>query len=292
MARRLPPLTSLRAFDAAARHLSLTRAAKELSVTHGAVSRQVLALEDLLGEQLFERRPRGLALTPAGRTLAAGTQEAFARLATAIESVTTRSGPRAVSITTIASVAARWLVPRMIRFQRQHPDLDLRVTTSTRVVDLRREGVDLAIRYGRGLWPGMHIVRLFEPREFPVCAPSLGARLRSAEDLAKVTLLHDMTIDRWGAWLKVAGVPESVARKGPVFEDMNVVLQAAIEGEGVALASPTMVKADLDAGRLVRPFDLDVTVDRSYYAVCPPERLVDPAVRAVMEWLIGEAGET
>lgn len=289
---RALPLNALRAFDAAARHLSLTRAAKELSVTHGAVSRQVLALEERLGETLFQRTPRGLALTRAGQTLAAGTQEAFARLGQAIEAATSHSGPRAVSITTIASVAARWLVPRSIRFARQHPDLDLRVTTSTRVVDLRKEGVDLAIRYGRGQWPGMHTVRLFEPREFPVCAPKLAARLKSADDLAKVTLLHDMTIDRWGAWLKVAGVPETVARKGPVFEDMNVVLQAAIEGEGVALASPTMVKADLDAGRLVRPFDLDVTVDRSYYAVVPPERLVDPDVRAVLEWLVAEAEET
>lgn len=291
MARALP-LNALRAFDAAARHLSFTRAAKELSVTHGAVSRQVLALEERLGETLFQRTPRGLALTRAGQTLAVGTNEAFARLATAIEAATNHSGPRAVSITTLASVAARWLVPRSIRFARQHPDLDLRVSTSTRVVDLRREGVDLAIRYGRGQWPGMHSVRLFEPREFPVCSAAYAAKLREPADLAKVTLLHDMTIDRWGAWLKVAGVPETVARKGPVFEDMNVVLQAAIEGEGVALASVTMVKADLDAGRLVRPFDLDVTVDRSYYAVCAPERLVDPDVRAVMEWLVEEAEET
>jgi len=286
------PLNALRAFDAAARHLSLTRAAKELSVTHGAVSRQVLALEERLGEQLFERTPRGLTLTPAGRTLAAGTHEAFGRLTTALEAVASRHGPRVVSITTLASIAARWLVPRMIRFQRLHPDLDLRVSTNTRAVDLRKENIDLGIRYGRGVWPGLHTVRLFDPHEFPVCAPKLVPQLRRPEDLAKLTLLHDMTIDRWAAWLRVAGVDESLARKGPVFEDMNVVLQAAIEGEGVALASLTMVKADLVAQRLVRPFDLELTVDRSYYAVCAPERLSDPDVRAVMEWLIEEAEET
>ena len=291
MARALP-LNALRAFDAAARHLSLTRAAKELSVTHGAVSRQVLALEDLLGEALFVRMPRGLALTPAGRTLAAGTQEAFARLSASLDAVTRRQGPRAVSITTLSSIAARWLVPRMIRFQRLHPDLDLRVSTSTRLVDLKRENIDLALRYGRGQWPGLHAVRLFEPQEFPVCAPKLVPQLRRPEDLAKLTLLHDMTTDRWAAWLRVAGVPEQLAHKGPVFEDMNVVLQAAIEGEGVALASLTMVKADLVAQRLVRPFDLELKVDRSFYAVCAPERLADPDVRAVLEWLIGEAEET
>ena len=286
------PLNALRAFDAAARHLSLTRAAKELSVTHGAVSRQVLALEQRLGEKLFVRTPRGLALTQAGRTLAVGTQEAFAKLQASLEAVTSHRGPRVIAISTLASVAARWLVPKMIRFQRHHPDLDLRVTTSTRLVDLRREGVELAIRYGTGQWPGLHAVRLFEPREFPVCAPKLARQLHSPAELAKHTLLHDMNTTRWAGWLRVAGVSESLARKGPVFEDMNVVLQAAIEGEGVALASQTMVKADLDAGRLVKPFDLELPVELSYWAVCEPESLKDPDVRAVMEWLVEEAGET
>jgi LysR family glycine cleavage system transcriptional activator len=291
MARALP-LNALRAFDAAARHLSLTGAAKELSVTHGAVSRQVLALEQRLGEPLFVRTARGLVLTAAGRTLAAGTHEAFHKLETSLEAVASHRGPKVIAISTLASVAARWLVPKMIRFQRQRPDLDLRVTTSSRLIDLRREGVDLAIRYGAGQWPGLHAVRLFEPREFPVCAPQVARQLHSPAELAEHTLLHDMNTTRWAGWLKVAGVSEALARKGPVFEDMNVVLQAAIEGEGVALASQTMVKADLDAGRLVKPFDLELPVELSYWVVCAPEALKDPDVGAVLEWLVEEAAET
>lgn len=286
---RLPSLLSLRAFDVAARHLSLSAAARELSVTHGAVSRQVQRLEDRLGERLFERTSRGLKLTAVGRTLALGTQEAFARLATAVDAVGMRRGQRVVTISTLASLAARWLVPRMIRFQRLHPDLDLRVSTNTRVVDLERESIDLAVRYGRGPWPGLHQLQLFKPREYPVCAPRLAKVLCSPADLSRVTLLHDMTSERWAGWLRAAGQPESLARAGPVFEDMNVVLQAAIEGEGVALAFSAMVKGDLDGARLIKPFSVEVPVDRTFHVVCRPERMSDPAVRAVVEWLVEEA---
>jgi LysR family glycine cleavage system transcriptional activator len=295
MARRLPPLTSLRAFDAAARHLNLTAAAKELHVTHGAVSRQVQQLEDYLGRNLFERLPRGLRLTPDGRLLAEGTRDAFQRLTDAVELLGTPERVETITISTLPSLAARWLVPRTARFQKEHPGYELRVSTTTRLVDFRSEDIDLAIRYGRGDWPGLHVMHMFTPKEAPVCAPQFikgKDALKTPADLKRVTLLHDMTTRHWMQWLELAGVKGIDARKGPVYEDMNVVIQAAIEGQGVALASNAMVFHDLAAGRLVRPFALELPVERTFYAVCPTNRVNLPHVRALLDWLAREAAAT
>ena len=290
--RDLPPLNALRAFDAAARHLSLTRAAQELHVTHGAVSRQIKELEGFFGRPLFLRRPRGLELTSEGRLLAYTSSRMFEELRDAVRSLRDVRQAGVITVSTVASLAARWLVPRIAAFQAKFPDTEVRVGTTPQLVDFRRDGVDLALRYGRGGWPGVYSERLFAPREFPVCAPSLlqGARaLRTPDDLAHFPLIHDMGFGNWSQWLAAAGAKQVDPPRGLVLQDMNVVLQAAIEGQGVALASMPLVHADLKAGRLVRPFTVDIPVELSFYIVCEHGREKSPELAPFLAWLREEA---
>jgi LysR family glycine cleavage system transcriptional activator len=293
--RNLPPLNALKAFDAAARHASFSKAAVELHVTHGAVSRQVRQLEEFLGNELFHRMPRGLQLTARGREFAFGVQGAFEQIRETVAAVRVTQERQVVTVSTLASLAARWLVPRLHRFQKAHPETEIRLSTSPQLANFDRDGIDLAIRYGRGQWTGVTAVRLFTPVEFPVCAPSLlkGAHpLRTPADLKHVPLLHDTTHRHWQQWLELAGATEVDWREGLVVEDMNVLIQAAIEGQGVALASEPLAQAELVAGRLVRPFDLELPVQLAFYAVYPRHRGQDAAVQAVAEWLQDEAKNT
>src|SRR5579864_9275074 len=255
--RDLPPPNALKAFEAAARHGNLSKAAIELHVTHGAVSRQVRQLEDFLGCELFHRLPRGLQLTARGREFALGVQGAFEQIRDAVEAVRVSHERTVVTVSTLASLAARWLVPRLHRFQKAHPRLEIRLSTSPQLANFDRDGIDLAIRYGRGRWPGVVASRLFTPLEFPVCAPRFlegKTPLRAPQDLARTPLLHDTTHRHWQQWLELAGVRGVDAHQGLVVEDMNVLIQAAIEGQGVALASAPLVQAEIAAGRLVQPF--------------------------------------
>jgi len=293
--RKLPPLNALKAFEAAAREASLSRAAQELHVTHGAVSRQVRQLEDFLGCELFHRLPRGLQLTARGREFAFGIQAAFEQIHGSVAAVRVTQERRVVTVSTLASLAARWLVPRLHRFQKAHPETEIRMSTSPQLANFDRDGIDLAIRYGRGQWPGVTTLRLFAPVEFPVCAPSLlkGTHpLRKPGDLKHVPLLHDTTHRHWQQWLELAGVTDVNWREGLVVEDMNVLIQAALEGQGVVLASEPLVQAEIAAGRLVRPFELELPVQLAFYAVYPRNRNQDAAVQAVAEWLQEEAKNT
>lgn len=293
--RNLPPPNTLKAFDAASRHGSFSKAAVELHVTHGAVSRQVQQLEEFLGCELFHRLPRGLQLTARGREFAFGVQAAFDQIRDAVEAVRVDHERHIITVSTLASLAARWLVPRLHRFQNAHPELEIRLSTSPQLTNFDRDGIDLAIRYGRGRWPGVAALRLFTPVEFPVCAPKLltGAHpLRTPQDLKYTSLLHDTTHRHWQQWLELAGVRGVDAHEGMVVEDMNVLIQAAIEGQGVALASEPLVQAELAAGRLVKPFDIDLPVELAFYAVYPKSRGQDPSVQALVEWLQQEAQGT
>ncbi|MBW3567128.1 MAG: transcriptional regulator GcvA [Proteobacteria bacterium] len=290
--RDLPPLNALRAFDAAARHLSLTRAASELHVTHGAVSRQVKDLEAFFGRQLFERRPRGLELTSEGRMLAFTAGKMFEDLRHTVRSLRDVRQPGIITVSTVPSLAARWLVPRLAAFQERWPGREIRVGTTKQLVNFSRDQVDVALRYGRGGWRGVHYERLFSPREFPVCAPALlsGEKsLRQPVDLQNFTLIHDMGFGNWAQWLAAAGAKQVDVPRGLVLQDMNVVLQAAIEGQGVALASLPLVYADLRAGRLVRPFTVDIPVELSFYIVCESGREHSPELQPFLEWLRREA---
>lgn len=286
------PVGPLRAFDVAARTLNLSAAAEEMNVTHAAVSRQVKQLEERLGVKLFERLPRGLRLTAHGALLAEGTREAFDRLANALEDVSVPAVRRKLTISTFASLSARWLMPRVQSFAERFPNVDLQVLTSTRLVDFAREDVDIGIRFGSGNYPGLHVAPLFQPRDIVVCSPSLlkkGRKLDRPADLNNFSLLHDDTYESWERWLSAAGIKGVNPRRGVICGDRNSMLQAALEGQGVAIASGVFVANELASGRLVQVFSDAVRSEFAIYAVCVPRRLNDPLVSGALEWLAAEA---
>lgn len=298
MKQRLPPLNGLRAFAAAARHLSLTRAAEELHVTPAAVSHQVKGLEAHLGVKLFRRANRSLLLTDAGQACLPGLLEGFERLAQAVEAVHAcdQSGPLTVSVA--PSFGAKWLVTRLDRFRHKYPGYDVRLDASMRLVDLVREGVDVAVRYGAGGYAGMRVDRLMEEVAVPVCSPRLlegDDPLREPADLCRHTLLHhtpphnDDSFPDWRMWLRAAGVATCDLSRGPTFTLASMAVEAAIDGQGVALVGDVLVADDIAAGRLVRPFELGFAVDFAYYVVCPLATAERPRVVAFREWLLEEA---
>ena len=286
------PIGPLRAFDVAARHLNLSAAAQEMNVTHAAVSRQVKQLEERLGVKLFERLPRGLKLTAHGALLAEGTRQAFDRLASAVEDVSIPAVRRKLTISTFASFAARWLMPRIGGFSELFPDADLQVITDARLVDFAREDVDIGIRFGSGKYPGLHVIPLFKPQEIVVCAPELlkrGPPIRQYSDIKHYTLLHDDSHRSWIRWLDRVGAKGVNPRRGIICVDRNSMLQAALAGQGLALASEVFAAADLEAGRLVKVFDVEVASPYAIYAVCLPRRLNDPIISGALDWLQREA---
>jgi LysR family glycine cleavage system transcriptional activator len=298
MERHLPPLNGLRAFEAAARHLSLTRAAEELHVTPAAISHQVKGLESYLGVKLFRRANRSLLLTDAGQACLPGLRQGFDRLAEAIEAVRARdeSGPFTVSVP--PSFGAKWLVTRLDRFTRKHPGYDVRLDASMRLVDLLREGVDIAVRYGSGHYEGMRVDCLMSEVAIPVCSPRLlegNPPLRVPEDLCRHTLLHhtapyqDDNYPDWRMWLQAAGVTSCDLGRGPTFSMASMAVQAAVDGQGVALVGNVLVADDIAAGRLVRPFELSFPVQFAYYIVSPLITAERHRVVAFREWLLEEA---
>jgi LysR family glycine cleavage system transcriptional activator len=286
------PVGPLRAFDVAARNLNLSAAAEEMNVTHAAVSRQVKQLEERLGVKLFERLPRGLKLTVHGALLAEGTREAFDRLATALEDVSAPAVRRKLTVSTFSSLASRWLMPRLQAFSALFPETDLQVLTTARIVDFAREDVDIAIRFGGGQYPGLHVVPLFKPKEIAIASPELlrrGPPLETLADLKQHTLLHDDSHRAWVRWLDASGAKGVNARRGIICGDRNSMLQAALAGQGVALASEVFVAGELEAGRLVKLFDVEVAMEFAIYAVCLPRRLNDPLISGAIDWLVREA---
>jgi LysR family transcriptional regulator, glycine cleavage system transcriptional activator len=291
MPRRLPPLNALPSFEAAARHLSFSRAADELRVTHGAVSRAVRNLEDHLGVQLMIRASRSVRLTPVGASFAAEIRDVLEHLAAATSAATGQTSG-IVSVSTIDSFAARWLMPRLFRFRQGHRDIDVRVATSERLADFVGDGIDIAIRCGGGQYPGLSAELLMKEDHFPVCSPRLrkGRRpLRTPADLARHTLLHDVFAVDWAIWLHNAGIDNVDPRRGPTFLSSDHAIQAAVRGEGVVLGRSALVADELAAGRLVRPFELSLPAGFAYYVVYPQRALQRPCVRAFRDWLIAEA---
>jgi LysR family transcriptional regulator, glycine cleavage system transcriptional activator len=296
MARHLPPLNALRAFEAAARHLSFTKAARELHVTQAAVSHQIKGLEEYLGVPLFHRHRKAVLLTEAGQLCLPGLRDGFDRLAAAVDSIRNLDSANVLTVTTPPSFAAKWLVPHLDQFRKAHPDFEVRIDASTNLVDFERENVDVAIRYGSGSYPGLESELLFEIEVFPVCSPRLckGRHgLRTPPDLKFHTLLHTEWRARgeepdWRMWLLAAGAADVDWTRGPQFNDVTVAIQAAIEGQGVALGRGALVAADLKAGRLVRPFKLSVAGRFRYYLVYPAAALKRPKVAAFRDWLLRE----
>lgn len=290
----LPSLNGLRAFEAVARLSSFTLAAAELNVTQTAVSHQIRRLEDELGIKLFVRRHRTLALTREAEDYLPSVRGAFEDLRRATARLTRTENEGRLTVSTTASLATKWLVSRVAAFQDAHPGLEVRITTSNHLVDFRREEVDLAVRYGHGNWPGLRAHWLMAERIFPVCSPALprGAEpLREPADLARHTLLHTSAYrDEWGLWLTAAGLPQSIAaRRGMTFDMGFLAIQAAIEGLGVAMGRLHYVEADMDAGRLIAPFDTVVPQDAGYYVVSPERDADTPRIALFRDWLIASA---
>jgi len=291
MARRLPPLNALPSFEAAARHLSFSRAADELRVTHGAVSRAVRNLEDHLGVRLMIRATRSVRLTPIGAAYAAEIRDALEHL-TAATSAASGQLSGILNVSTIDSFAARWLMPRLSRFRQANADIDVRVATSERLANFVSDGIDIAIRCGGGKYPGLSAELLMNEDHFPVCSPELlkgRPALRTPADLARHTLLHDVFTVDWAMWLRSAGIDDIDAHRGPTFLSSDHTIQAAIRGEGIALGRSALVADDLASGRLVRPFKLSLPAGFAYYVVCPPHALQRPNIKAFRDWLLAEA---
>lgn len=290
MKRSLPPLNGLRAFEAAARHMSFTDAAEELSVTQAAISHQVRGLEQRLGLKLFVRRNRSLLLSEAGQAYLPSVRAAFDQLNEATEKLLQKDKGGNLTVTTTSSFAVKWLVPRLGGFQRSHPEIDVRISTGTSLVDFSREDVDIGIRYGRGQWGNLTAERLVAEDVMPVCAPSLlkGPNgLRKPADLKRFTLLHIGNFpDDWQVWLTAAGVKGVDASRGVSFDFALAAYQAAMDGLGVALGRNPLVEPDLKAGRLVVPFEFKRSSDFAYYLVYPPEAIRRRKIKAFRDWII------
>lgn len=298
MNSHLPPLSALRAFEAAARHMSFSRAATELHVTPAAISHQIHALEEDLGIRLFHRMNRSIELTASAKVLLPGLTEAFAGIQSSVRRLRAHNDTGTLTVTASPSIAAKWLVLRLHRFQEQHAEVDVRISATDEVADLTRGDFDIAIRYGAGDYPGLDVELLFTNEVFPACSPQLlttGPPLRTPDDLALHNLIHDQAVERdplaptWPMWLKAAGVKNVPATAGLSFSNMYLALDAAIAGHGVVLAQSTIAAADLAAGRLVRLFTLALPDQFAYYIVTAPGALERPKVRAFRDWLRCEA---
>lgn len=299
MSRRLPPLNALRAFEAAARHLSFKEAAEELNVTPAAISQQVKQLEDHLGRPLFRRLPRALLLTEAAQLGLPALRAGFDSLAEGVAAMTDDSRDGVLTVSVAPSFGAKWLVPRLARFQQAHPGFDVLIDATDRVADFRRDGVNIALRFGPGDYPGMTVIRLFTDRIFPVCSPALLAGphpLREPADLRHHSLLHyqkpsaEEADPAWTMWLAAAGVEGVDGRRGPRFTAYTLALEAAVAGQGVALMESTMVGEDLASGRLLRPFAemTEIETEFAYFIVHPPGAERQPKVRAFRDWVLAE----
>ncbi len=296
MPRRLPSLNALRAFEAAARQLSFTKAAEELHVTQAAISHQVKALEEQLGLQLFRRLNRRLLLTDPGQAYLSTLTAVFDEIDEATERLAAAHSGGSLRVSVLPSMAARWLLPRLSRFRERHPDIDVLVSAAHTLADFRRDDVDLAIRYGKGVYPGLEAVFMMRDEIFVVCSPRLledGPPLREPADLKHHTLLHDSTteaeLQHWGSWLETVGVSGVDPVRGPGFSDSNLVLDAAARGEGVALARRSLANDDLVGGRLVIPFGPILPAQLSYYVVFPKASGDMPKAQKFTQWLLDEA---
>lgn len=289
---RLPSLSGLRAFEAAARHLSVTLAAGELNVTPGAVSLQIRELEQSLGVQLFERRPRQIRLTENGEGYFKAMRSAFRMMREATDELLARAkSPTTLAISCTPTFAAQWLVPRLPKFEERLPGADIRISASNRLVDFARDGVDIAIRHGFGRYEGLVSERLLDDDLMPVIAPALKEKipLDAPADLASHVLIHDVHRQDWRLWLEAMGVAGIDVQRGPVFTDSNGAIEAAKAGDGVALARLSLVAREVQERRLIAPFPRGVATGLAYYIVYPPGALDRPAVAALRQWLTEEA---
>lgn len=298
-----PGLRSLRAFDAAARHLSFTKAAAEMNVTPAAISHQIRELEDQIGATLFIRTSRSMHLTREGDILLAASTEAIDHLSAALQRIRKLKNHKQLKISASPSIAAKWLVPRLDRFLAKMPGADVRVDVSSSVIDFERDDIDVAIRFGEGKYAGLKTDLLFTDHVFPVCSPKLmqGATpLKTPRDLLKHQLIHldweaqGLPWPNWKMWMMAAGIRDFDDTSGLHFGQTSFAVQAAIDGQGVALGDSNLVADDLAAGRLVKPFELSLRAPPqfAYWVLSPKDTADSPMVKAFRDWALLEAQQT
>ena len=295
---KLPPLKSLQAFESAARHLSFTRAAQELNVTPGAISQQIRLLEEFLEIKLFKRLNRAIVLTDVGRLLLPLISKGFENFLEAVSLVEQHSGGGPLTISSAPSFVSKWLIPRLARFKSLHPEIDVRIDTSDRLVDFSREDIDVGIRFGNGVYPELDTVFLFSFHLIPVCSPDLlrgDNQLKVVSDLKNFTLLHsnydylDPGWPDWAMWLKVVCADEVDSTHGIFFNQSDQLFQAALDGQGVALLANVMADPEIAAGRLVQPFSARLPVKLNYHLVTSPYKAGLTKVAAFRDWILGES---
>jgi LysR family glycine cleavage system transcriptional activator len=288
-----PSISSVRAFEAAGRLLSFTRAAEELNVTQSAVSHGVRDLEERFGLPLFVREGRNLSLTDAGRLYLPFAAEAVGRLRMGERALLDpQRRARVLTVSVSPSFAAKWLAPRLAAFSSEHSDLDLHISANPQHVDFSDGEIDMAVRHGDGSWPDLDCTRLCAETVFPVCSPALMKELgiRTPADLARCVLIHHRSAEAWTSWLRAfARVTPSKLSRGPVFNEMSLTIDAAIAGQGVALARSARAQRDLDEGRLARPVKQETPAQFAYWIVCPPDTAANPKIVRFREWLLREA---
>lgn len=297
MPRPLPPLNALRAFEATARHLSFTLAAQELSVTPAALSHQIKGLEDFLGQRLFERRTRAIALTSAGQALYPGLHAAFLQIRQSVELIDRAGGDNVLVVSAPPGFTAKWLAPRLYRFLMANPGIDARISATQGLANFTSDGVDIAIRNSQTATRGLWSKRLLGITLLPVVSPRLIAehRIEQPRDLANVPLIHDdmlgslTGLPTWSDWLAAAGVEGINLARGLRFSSPDHALDAAVEGAGVLLAHKVLAHDDLRTGRLVAPFALELPTQRSFQLVCPEAHERRPKVQSFCAWIAEEA---
>lgn len=292
MGQKLPPLNALKAFEAAARHLSVKAAAEELFVTPGAVSQMLKTLETHLGVKLFERVNRGIYLTPAGRDYLPAIRNAFRQIAEASRRVAASNEGGLLTASVTPFFASAWLVPRLKSFQDTHPDIDLQIVTSSALVDFSRSGVDIAVRHGLGRYAGLRSDRVVAVEMVVVAAPSLVERIglpASSEDLLRWPLVHDTERKGWNLWFQGNGIEEIRAPRGPSFDDSSLLLKAVLTGQGAGLLPAAMVAGEIEGGQLVQLLEATHMEDFAYYLVCPEITQNDPKITAFREWILGQS---
>lgn len=290
MVRQFLPLNGLRAFEASARHLSFTRAAIELCVTQAAVSQQVKGLEKRLGVSLFQRLPRGLKITAEGEALLPTVTSSFDQMAITLDRIEAGQVRELLFLGVVGTFAVGWLLPRLREFQKRHPFIDVRVSTNNNRVDMAAEGLDFAIRFGQGSWHGTDAFRLFEAPLSPLCTPKLAETLKSPTDLADATLLRSYRSDEWATWFAAAGVtPVAQVNAGIVFDTSLGMMEAALQGLGVALAPPSMFSRHLASGAIVQPFPVTISLG-SYWLTRLQSKPPTPAMQAFSDWMFTNIG--
>ncbi|MFT5502584.1 MAG: LysR family glycine cleavage system transcriptional activator [Gammaproteobacteria bacterium] len=295
---KLPPLNSLRAFESAGRLLSFSKAAAELNVTPGAISQQIRALEDFLGTLLFKRRNRLIVLTDEGQLCLPLVGAGFSNFVEAVEAVRKHRSDEPLTITSAPSFISKWLIPRLDKFKSCYPDIDVRIDASSRLVDFVHENIDVGIRFGTGDFPDLESIHLFSYDLIPVCSPKLirkGKELCDISDMQHYTLLHnecdesDPGRPNWSMWLATAGITGIDTSRGIYFKQIDMLLKAAIEGQGIGLVGGVLAANDIAAGRLVQPFETRLPVRLSYHFVTSKQKALNAKVIAFREWIFEES---